>query len=146
MKKFILLILLAVSLLANLSPVQAADVRELSWTELQAQMRSNSRQNVIIEFYSSKTDGLECDRCTSQEAVFQAIAAKHGDEISFVRVDVASAPFLIEIGTVGIYPTHLFVRHEVPEGQEIVAKRVRGFLTTADFHSLIEEFFEIQSR
>lgn len=144
MNKFIYAFLLIISMLVPITPAQAATVKNLSWSQLQAEIRNNPSQNVIIEFYTSKSDGLECDRCSQQEFVFRQIASAQNEAISFVRIDVADAEFLKEIGIVGIYPTHLFVRHAVPKGQEMVAKRIRGFLSADDFRSLIKEFFEIE--
>ncbi|MBX9695593.1 MAG: thioredoxin family protein [Cyanobacteria bacterium] len=143
MNKLILAFLIALQLILPFS-ASAAEVQSLNWSEVQDVIRQNTSRNIVIEFYSSKADGLECDRCQSQESVLRSIARQYGDKIAFIRVDVANTPHLKEMGIVGIYPTHLFVRHKVPGGQEMVAKRIRGFLTEKDYHSLIEEFFEIK--
>lgn len=138
------ILVLVLSLLCLPFSAQAASVQDLSWTQLQTQMRSNPKQNVLIEFYSSKADGLDCDKCNQQSAVFAEAARRYGNDIAFVRIDVATLPQLIENGTVRIYPTHLFVRHDVPRGQEMVARTIRGFLTAEQFEELISEFFQIQ--
>jgi hypothetical protein len=144
-KKIILSLLFALSALP-FAQAQAAEVQTLSFQQLQAQMRSNIKQDVVIEFYNSKSDGLDCDRCADQESVLAAAASHYGSDVSFVRVDVSTAPQLIDMGIVGIYPTHLFVRHNVPEGQEMVARRIRGFISEDDFKSLISEFFGINQQ
>ena len=143
MNKFICAFLIALSFLVPFS-ASAAPVRDLSWSEVQNVIRANTSQNVVIEFYSSKADGLDCDRCQIQEPVFQSISKQYGAEVVFIRVDIANTPHLKELGIVGIYPTHLFVRHAVPAHEEMVARRIRGFLNEKDFHSLIEEFFELK--
>lgn len=146
MKNLGLATLFAISLFLPSLPAVAAPVENMSFLELQHKMKANPMQNVIVEFYNSRNDGLECDRCQMQEAEFFAIAARHGNAIRFVRVDVNTAPYLVELGLVGIYPTHLFIRHDVPEHQEIVAKRIRGFLTAKQMESLIQELFELNKK
>lgn len=142
MKKAILVFVISLLCLPFAS-LQAATVQDLTWTQLQAQMRSNPKQNVLIEFYNSRADALDCDKCTQQSAVFTEAANRYGNDVSFVRIDVANVPFLIANGTVRIYPTHLFVRHSVPQGQEMVARTVLGFLSAKQFEELIQEFFEV---
>lgn len=121
----------------------AATVQNLSWQELQNVLRSNPSQNVIVEFYNSANDNLDCDKCQQQEPVFAELASRYDSRIAFVRVDVSSAPQLKDLGVVAIYPTHLFVRHNVPAGQEMVARKIMGYLSLQDFSQLIPEFFEI---
>ena len=142
MKKAILVFVFSL-LCLPFTGLQAATVHDLTWTQLQAQIRSNPQQSVLIEFYSSKADALDCDKCTQQSAVFAEVAKRYGNDVSFVRIDVAGLPLLIENGTVPINPTHLFVRHAVPQGQEMVARTVLGFLTAKQFEELISEFFEV---
>jgi hypothetical protein len=142
MKKAILVFVFLLLCLPFAS-LQATTVQDLTWTQLQAQMSGNPKQNVLIEFYSSKADALDCDKCTQQSAVFSEVARRHSNDVAFVRIDVATVPFLIENGTVRIYPTHLFVRHNVPQGQEMVARTVLGFLNAKQFEELISEFFEV---
>lgn len=143
MKKAILVFVLTFLCLPIVS-AHAAQVQDLTWTQLQAQMRGNPSQSVVIEFYSSKADGLDCDKCMQQSAVFSDVARRYGNDVAFVRIDVASVPFLIENGTVRIHPTHLFVRHDVPDGHEMVARTIRGFLTAHQFEELIAGFFEVK--
>jgi hypothetical protein len=132
-------------LLACLSPLSAgaASVQNLSWSQVQEQVRQDPSQNIVIEFYRSTPDGLDCDRCEHQEAAFAETAGKYDSRVLFVRVDAATAPRLKELGIVAIYPTHLFVRHNVPQGQEMVARKVMGYVSADDLSELIYEFFEI---
>lgn len=131
-------------LLLPCGSAQAASVQDLTWSQLQSQMRSSPKQHVVIEFYSSKADALDCDKCGQQSDVFKQAASRYGSNVAFVRIDVSTVAHLIENGTVRIYPTHLFVRHDVKQGNEVVSRTVSGFLNADQFEELISEFFEVQ--
>lgn len=142
MKKLICSFLLLCAGLFSL-PSNAATVQNLSWTQVQEQLKQDPSLDVVIEFYSSKPDGLDCDRCQQQESTFVELAARYDTRVLFVRVDASTTPRLKELGVVAIYPTHLFVRHNVPQGQEMVARKVMGYLSSQELSDLIHEFFEI---
>ena len=144
MKKIISAVFFAFSSLFFCLSVQAAAVQDMSFQKVQEILKQNPQQNVVIEFYSSTPSSLDSDNADLQAPIFAETALRFSSDVLFARVDINSAPKLSELGIVRILPTHLFIRHGAPQGQEVVAQTVRGFLSRQDLEELVFEFFQVK--
>ncbi len=132
--KFLAAFALAVSCL---SVAQAAPLTEVSLSELRTLAASGGP--IVVDLYDSTSTSAEC---LKQPPVAEKVAADFSGKVRFVRLDISKAPNFAAAAR-AFCPTHLFIDHNKPEPNRI-AQRNWGFLSEAQFHELILEYFAIK--
>lgn len=123
---------------AGLNSAQAAPIREVTVHELQTMPVNDGP--IVVEFYdSTNTSDSEC---LLQPATAEKVADDYNGKVTFVRLDVSKAHAFAEALRVLPCPSHIFIDHNQPEPNRL-AKRQWGYLSEAQFHELILEYFKV---
>jgi len=123
---------------AGISTAQAAPIREVTVSELRTMPVNDGP--IIVEFYdSTNTSDSEC---LLQPATAEKVADDYSGKVTFVRLDVSKAHDFAEALRVLPCPSHIFIDHNQPEPNRL-AKRQWGYLSEAQFHELILEYFKV---